>query len=273
MAASPSEPSWRSFGKNSVIDLRGKVALITGAASGIGLATARALAAQEVRLVLLDRDPKLPDLQKEFACMGSVADVDDLPSLEALVQRATQELGGLDLVFANAGTNGVWAPLAQLDPTEWEQTLRVNLTGTFLTIRAALPALRARGGGSIIVTASVNGTRMFSNTGCTAYACSKAGQVALVKMLALELAPENIRVNVICPGYIESNIHAQTIRRQLDTVGVRAEYPDGTVPLSQKGVGKPEQVASVVLFLASELSSHVTGTEIFVDGAQSLLQG
>jgi NAD(P)-dependent dehydrogenase (short-subunit alcohol dehydrogenase family) len=134
-----------------------------------------------------------------------------------------------------------------------------------------VPYLKSRGG-SIVVTSSVNGTRMFSNTGATAYSVSKAGQVALVKMLAVELAAHGIRVNVICPGQIESEIDDNT-EHDNDSVRIPVEFPKGHIPLTGRAPGKAEQVASVVLFLASSASSHVTGAEIFIDGAQSLLQG
>jgi NAD(P)-dependent dehydrogenase (short-subunit alcohol dehydrogenase family) len=192
--------------------------------------------------------------------------------VEEAIRTTVDELGGLDIVFANAGVNGVWAPIEQLDPDEWKKTLDINLTGTFLTVKCAVPVLREAGGGSIIVTSSVNGTRMFSNTGASAYATSKAGQVALVKMLAPELAPHGIRINVICPGAIETAIDENTERRNLEHAGLPVEFPEGKIPLGGKP-GSADQVAQLVLFLASDMSSHITGTEIWIDGGQSLLQG
>lgn len=108
--------------------------------------------------------------------------------------------GRLDVVFANAGINGVQAPIGDLTPEEWDRTINVNLRGTFLTIRYTVPHLKKAGGGAIIVTSSINGTRYFANSGATAYAVSKAGQLAMVQMLAVELGPSNIRINAICPG-------------------------------------------------------------------------
>jgi NAD(P)-dependent dehydrogenase (short-subunit alcohol dehydrogenase family) len=176
-------------------------------------------------------------------------------------------------VFANAGINGVWAGIEELTPEDWDTTLNTNLRGTFLTIKHAVPYLK-RQGGSVIVTSSVNGTRMFSNTGASAYATSKAGQVALTKMLALELADEKIRVNVICPGWIETQIGDNTEKRsEADELRPPVQYPEGAVPLTHGSPGTPEQVAQLVLFLASDASSHITGTEIYIDGGQSLFQG
>src|SRR5205085_3308264 len=123
--------------------------------------------------------------------------------------------GGLHVVFANAGVNGVWAPIEELSVEDWRSTIAINLTGTFLTIKFAAPHMR-RSGGSIVVCASVNGTRIFSNSGASAYATSKAGQVALTKMLAVELARSRIRLNVICPGAIDTEIDQNTEPRDVE---------------------------------------------------------
>ena len=124
--------------------------------------------------------------------------------MEGAVEQMVERWGRLDVVFANAGVNGVWAPIEELEPEEW-RTIDINLSGTFFTVKYAVPHLKKRGG-SVIITSSVNGTRIFSNTGATAYSCSKAAQVAFAKMVALELAPRKVRVNVICPGAIETKI-------------------------------------------------------------------
>lgn len=259
-------------------DLGGRVALITGGASGIGWGAAQVLARQGARVALLGRtqedlDEAVGKLRDEgYEALACVADVGDSSALEKAVGEVRERWGRLDIVFANAGVNGVWAPLEELTEKEWRDTIDINLTGTFLTLKATLPMLKERGG-SVIITASVNGTRMFSNTGATAYATSKAGQVAFAKMVALELAPSKVRVNVICPGWIESEIDDNTEKRDLEQVKTPVEFPEGAVPLTHGGPGTAEQVGNVVLFLASDLSSHVTGTEIWIDGAQSLLQG
>src|SRR5690606_13470790 len=138
--------------------------------------------------------------------------------------------GGINIVFANAGVNGVWAPIEELTPEEWDETIAVNLRGTFLTIKYTVPYLKQRGG-SIVVNSSINGTRVFSNTGATAYAATKAAQVALTKMLALELAPHAVRINVVCPGAISTQIGENTQKRDLDELGVPVEFPEGWHPL------------------------------------------
>ncbi len=203
--------------------------------------------------------------------MPLAADVSQPDHMQQAIQQAGERWGRMDIVFANAGINGVWAPLEELEPEEWDRTLSINLKGTFLTVKYAIPYLK-RQGGSVIVTSSVNGTRIFSNTGATAYSCSKGGQVIFTQMVALELARYGIRVNAICPGAIETNIGQRTEQRDTDEVKIPVEFPEGSHPLEGRA-GTPEQVAQVVLFLASDASSHVTGTPIWVEGAESLLIG
>ncbi|HEY3377186.1 MAG TPA: SDR family NAD(P)-dependent oxidoreductase [Armatimonadota bacterium] len=258
--------------------LQGKVALITGGGSGIGKATALLMAREGCKVAVLDRvEARDEETLAEIERGGGeglllAADVANQQEMEAAVGQVVARWGRLDIVFANAGINGVWAPLDELALAEWNETLTINLTGTFLAVRAALPALRERGG-SVIITSSINGNRVFSNTGATAYSCSKAAQVAFAKMVALEVAKHKIRVNVICPGGIRTNIGQNTEQRDLEKVREPAEYPEGTIPLTDGGPGCPAQVARLVLFLASDASDLITGTEIYIDGAESLLQG
>ena len=236
------------------------------------------LAQEGAKVGALGRDDKeLQDVvdritHKDGEAMSLVADVSQPDQVRQAVKQLVDRWGRLDVVFANAGINGVWAPLEELEPEEWDQTLEVNLKGTFLTVKYAVPHLKKRGG-SIIVTSSVNGTRIFSNTGATAYSCSKAGQVAFTKMVALELARHRIRANVICPGAIETNIDENTEQRDLEAVREPVEYPEGKIPLTDGKPGTSEQVAQLVLFLASDASSHISGTEIWIDGTESLLMG
>jgi NAD(P)-dependent dehydrogenase (short-subunit alcohol dehydrogenase family) len=192
--------------------------------------------------------------------------------MERAIAQLVERFERLDIVVANAGINGVWAPLESLEPDEWNQTIGVNLTGTFLTMKYAVPHLRETRG-NVIINASINGTRVFSNCGATAYACSKAAQVAMAKMAALELSRYGIRVNVVCPGSIATPIHDKTVQRELETVSAPVEYPEGTVPLTHGKVGSPAEVARLMLFLASRASRHITGTEIWIDGGESLLMG
>ena len=263
---------------NGAQALADRVALVTGAGSGIGAAAAERLAAAGARVALVGRTAsELEAVAQRIRDAGGtarveVADVSDAAAMQRATDATATEWGRLDVVFANAGVNGVWAPIEELAPEEFEATLRTNLLGTFLTIKYAVPHLKRRGG-SVVVCASINGTRVFSNTGATAYSASKAGQVAMTKMLALELAKHRVRVNVVCPGAIATSIDENTEKRDVEREKEPVEYPAGEIPLTDGRPGSAEQVAELVLFLASDASRHVTGTEVWIDGGQSLLIG
>lgn len=252
--------------------------MITGAGSGIGKATALKLSAEGARVALLGRT--MDELRrtaeevrsKHGDALELLADIADEASLKRVLSDLKSKWRRLDILVANAGVNGVWAPLEQIKLEEWEQTHSINVRGTFLTIRESLPLLKDNGG-CIVVVASVNGTRIFSNAGATAYSCSKAAQVAMAKMLAVELGPFHIRVNVVCPGAISTEIDDNAQKRDIESVRIPVEYPQGAIPLTRDQPGKPEDVAELIWFLASDYAGHITGSEIHIDGAQSLLQG
>lgn len=258
--------------------LKGKVALVTGGGSGLGEAAARVLAREGAKVAVVGRsEDELREVAESIKAEGGeaaavTADIAEPQAMEKAVKQVVDRWGRLDIVFANAGINGVWAPLEDLTPEDWQETINVNLNGTFYTIKYAAPYLK-RNGGSVIITSSVNGTRIFSNTGATAYSCTKAAQVAMAKMLALELAKHRVRVNVICPGAIESEIDDNTEKRNVEQEKEPVEFPEGEIPLTDGTPGKAEDVGELVLFLASDASRHITGTEVWIDGGQSLLQG
>lgn len=260
------------------LSLDSKVALITGGSSGIGKGAAVEMAKQGAGIALLGRTPdELKETGREIEALGAVcrtykADVSDAKALKTAIDQAAADFGRLDIVFANAGVNGVWAPIDDITEEEYDQTMDINLKGTFLTIKYTVPHLRKQGQGSIIVTSSVNGNRMFSNTGATVYATSKAGQVAMAKMLAIELGRQNIRVNVICPGAIKTEIGDNTEHRNTKGLGQPVQYPEGQIPLG-KGAGTIEQVGRLALFLASDAADHINGEVVYIDGGQSLVQG
>lgn len=260
------------------MQLTNKVAVVTGAGSGIGRAAAYLLAQAGAKIATIDRTPEdsQATIDKITQTGGegivTIADISQPDEMQQAYQKIIDKFGRIDIVFANAGINGVWAPIEDLAPEEWDKTIDTNLKGTFLTVKYAVPHLK-RQGGSVIITASVNGTRIFSNTGATAYSCSKAAQVAFTKMVALELAKHHIRVNVICPGAIETNIDENTKARDLDQIQEPAEFPEGKIPLTDGKPGSADQVAQLVLFLASDASSHISGTEVWIDGTESLLKG
>lgn len=258
--------------------LEGKVAFVTGVGSGIGKAAALLLARAGARVAGLTLQQKEADATcqtirdqggEAIALAGDVSSSSDLEGAAARIQR---EWGRLDVVVANAGINGLWAPLDEIGEKEWDQTLETNLKGTFLTVKHALPLLK-RTGGSVVIVASVNGTRIFSNSGATAYSSSKAAQVAFSRMTALELAKHRIRVNTICPGAIDTRIGENTTHQNLEAIREPVVFPQGEIPLTDGKSGSAEQVARLIWFLSSDLSDHITGTEVYIDGGQSLLQG
>jgi NAD(P)-dependent dehydrogenase (short-subunit alcohol dehydrogenase family) len=260
------------------MELTNKVAMVTGAGSGIGKAAAILMAKHGAKITAVGRtadelDETVAEIKNNGGtAIASICDISKPEDMQKAVADTIQQFGRLDIVFANAGINGVWAPIEDLKPEEWRKTVDVNLNGTFFTIKYAIPHLKKQGG-SIIITSSVNGTRIFSNTGATAYSCTKAAQVAFTQMAALELAKHKIRVNVICPGAITTSIDENTQKKGLEKEKEPVEFPQGKIPLTDGEPGTSEQVADLVLFLASDRSSHITGTPIWIDGAESLLMG
>jgi len=258
--------------------LEGKVALVTGAGSGIGKAAALALGKAGASVVVMSRTAEeVEKTAQEIEKAGGrakamTADTSDDAAMKELVSTLVNEFGRLDIVVANAGINGMWAPIDDLKPDEWDKTISVNLRGTYLTIHHTVPRLKKVGGGSIIIVSSINGTRTFTNPGATAYSVTKAGQVAMAQQLAVELGEHRIRVNAICPGAIESEISDNTETRNAEKAEVPVEFPEGDIPLTGGEPGKAEDVADLVLFLASDASRHITGSPIWIDGAQSLLR-
>ena len=262
------------------MELEHQIAFITGAGSGIGRAAARRLAVEGAKVGAFDHDERGAQetvrlIQAArgdaFALAGDVSRPEDV---QRAVDTTAAKFGRLDIVFANAGINGAWAPFDELTPEEWDRTMAVNLRGTFLTAKYAVPHLRRAGGGSIVITSSVNGTRVFSNPGASAYSCTKAAQVAFARTAALELAKDRIRVNVVCPGMIASNVEGSKEQRHVERAEEPHEFPAGKVPLTDGRPGRAEDVAELVLFLASKRrSGHITGTPLWIDGAESLLQG
>jgi NAD(P)-dependent dehydrogenase (short-subunit alcohol dehydrogenase family) len=257
------------------MSFKGRVAVITGGGSGIGRATALKFAGDGARIAVVGRtEEELQEAVDEIQQAGgeglvAVADISEPDEMKSVMDRIVSQWGRIDTVFANAGVNGTWARIEDLEIDEWDQTISINLSGTFYTLKYAVPHLKKQGG-SIIINSSVNGTRVFSNTGATAYASTKAAQVAMAKMLALELAGSGVRVNVICPGAIETSIEDNTEQRDTEEMGVPVEFPEGWHPLRGEP-GSSEDVADLVYFLASDAARHITGTELWIDGGESLI--
>jgi NAD(P)-dependent dehydrogenase (short-subunit alcohol dehydrogenase family) len=260
------------------MQLAGRVAFVTGAGSGIGKAAALAMAREGARIAAFDiLRQRAEEVSAEIAALGGEAlplsgDVSSVEDVQAAIAQIGAKWDRLDIVIANAGINGVWTSLEEMTPEEWDRIMDVNLKGTFLSVKYALPYLK-RNGGAIVCVASVNGTRMFSNTGATAYACSKGGQVIFTKMTAVELAKHRIRINAICPGGVATQLSQNTWRRNLEAIRHPVEFPEGPIPLTGRTPAQPDQLGKLILFLVSDNADHITGTEMWIDGGQSLVTG
>jgi NAD(P)-dependent dehydrogenase (short-subunit alcohol dehydrogenase family) len=246
--------------------LDGKVAIVTGAASGIGRASALLFAQEGAAVVAADLADALDATvaavkERGGRAVAVRADAGSEADVEALVARAVSEYGGLDIFFANAGiTGGVLGGYFDATPEVWMDTLRVNLVGPFLAVKHGAPAIKARGGGAIICTASVAGLR--AGAGPAPYSASKAGVINLVQTASQELAGTGVRVNAICPGLIETGM------TRFAYEGARAvgkEDRIGRLNPMLRG-GEPEEIASAALFLASPAASYVNGHALVVDG-------
>jgi NAD(P)-dependent dehydrogenase (short-subunit alcohol dehydrogenase family) len=235
--------------------LEGKVAIITGAASGIGEATADLFRSEGATVVAADRTEGVDVVSVDA---GSEADV------ERLVEQTVADHGGVDVFFANAGISGGLAGIFEQSSADWEEILRVNLIGPFLAIKYAAPHMKQRGGGSIVCTASVAGIR--AGAGGAAYSASKAGVINLVKTAAAQLCDSNIRVNAICPGLIETGM-TQGIYDMARAAG-KQEMIGQLNPLRRGG--EPIEIANVALFLASDESSYINGHALVADGGLSI---
>ena len=231
--------------------LEGKVAIVTGAASGIGKATVELFRAEGATVLGADVSATGDILQADAGNEGDV---------QRLIEEVADLYDGLDVVFANAGISGGFASIADQSAEDWAEILRVNLIGPFLAIKYAAPILQRRGGGSIICTASVAGLR--SGAGGAAYSASKAGVISLVQSAAQQLSGSNVRVNAICPGLIETGM-----TRPIYDLARERGKADRIGELNPLGRGgQPIEIARAALFLASDESSYVNGAAIVVDG-------
>ena len=248
--------------------LSGKVAIVTGASSGIGRATAKLFAAEGAKVVVgARREAELAELAREIRAAGGEAlalagDVQSEQYAKDLVAAAVKSYGRLDIAFNNAGTLGPIGPSTEVDIAAWNEALAVNLTSAFLGAKHQIPALLKQGGGSIIFTSTFVGYSA-SFPGVAAYAASKAGLVGLTQTLAAEYGPQGVRVNAILPGAVDTPMY----RAFNDTDDKRSWL---TNLHALKRAGKPEELARSVLYLASDNSAFVSGTAHLIDGGLSI---
>ncbi|SBW11271.1 Glucose 1-dehydrogenase [uncultured Alphaproteobacteria bacterium] len=246
--------------------LEGKVAVITGASSGIGRAIARLFAEHGAAVVLgARRRDRLDEVVAEIRAEGgrayaSAGDVGLPETHERLVADAIHEFGGLDIAVNNAGTVGAAKPLAEIAPEDWQRTLTVNLTAAYLGARSQIPAMLERGGGSIVFTSSFVGTSV-GLPGMAAYGASKAGLMGLVKGIAADYAARGIRANALLPGGVDTEMAGDQSQKDW-AAGLHA----------MKRIARPEEIASAALFLSSSLASFVTGSALFADGGNAAVK-
>jgi NAD(P)-dependent dehydrogenase (short-subunit alcohol dehydrogenase family) len=248
--------------------LTGKVAIVTGASSGIGHAVARLFATSGARVVVGARRPvELERLVAEIGAAGGEAmdlagDVCDEGYARALVDLAETHFGGLDIAFNNAGTLGEMGPTTEISARSFAETLTTNLTGAFLGAKHQIPGMLNRGGGSLIFTSSIAGHTV-GFPGVASYCASKAGLIGLTMSLAAEFGSRGIRVNAILPGAVDTPLY-----REMNTTTEAQNFVAGLHAL--KRVSSPEELARSVLFLASDHSSFLTGSAVIVDGGASI---
>ncbi|MGB7875243.1 MAG: glucose 1-dehydrogenase [Anaerolineales bacterium] len=251
--------------KDNPFDLTGKVAIITGASRGIGLAIAESFAAAGAKVVLASRkQDALDQAAEKIQTEGGIAfpmaaHTGDPEAVRALVSASLERFGGVDILVNNAATNPHFGPILTSEESHWDKILEVNLKGYFRMAKACVGSMRERGGGKIINLASVAG--MQHQQGMGIYGISKAGVLMLTRTLAVELAAEDIQVNALAPGFIQTRFSQVLWETPEIHQQIIAQIP-------QKRLGQPEEVTGLALYLASAASNFTTGAILLVDGGQ-----
>jgi NAD(P)-dependent dehydrogenase (short-subunit alcohol dehydrogenase family) len=246
---------------------QGKVALVTGATSGIGRAAAMKFAAEGARVALVGRNADALDATRKAMASGGEgalpirADITREDDVRRLVEETIRALGGVDVVVCAAGVIGTGS-IETTTPELWDQMMAVNVRSVYRLVQLALPSLAARKG-NVVVVSSVNGQRAFPNV--LAYCCSKAAVDQFVMCASLELAPKGVRINAVNPGVTRTNLHRRSGMTEADYAAF-VERSRTTHPIGR--IGEPEEVADMILFLASERAAMITGNCVFVDGGR-----
>ncbi|MEE4281205.1 MAG: glucose 1-dehydrogenase [Pseudomonadales bacterium] len=247
--------------------LEGKVAIITGGAGGIGKAVGKRFVAEGADVLLVDLD----ETQLATACaeIGSnkvsyfVGDVTRMEDNQAMVDTATERYGGVDTFLANAGIEGDVSPIVDYDEARFEQVMAVNVKGPFLGLKAAIPALQARGGGSVIITSSIAGVK--GGPGVAPYVTSKHAVIGMMKSAAKEVAADNIRVNTVNPSPVDTRMMRSLEEGMAPGAAEQAKAAmEASIPLGR--YAQPEDIANIMLFLASDDGAFVTGSVYLADG-------
>jgi len=241
-----------------------KVAVVTGGASGIGAATARLLTAEGARTVICDLDAdRGAAVAGELGAAYYRCDVSDRAAVESTIEAIDARFSKIHILVNNAGIGVDLATTPTLDPDTWERVLAVDLSSVFYTCRVVIPVMQRHGGGAIVNTASVSG--LAGDYGFTVYNAAKGGVVNYTRALAIDHAHQNIRVNAVCPGLIDTPLTAG-----IDDMGVRSLWLSG-IPMGRAGT--PEEIAAVIAFLASDAASYVTGCVVVADGGVTAATG
>lgn len=248
-------------------DLTGKVAIVTGASRGIGAAIALTLAEAGARVVLASRKQEnVETVAAQIRAQGGAATAvaahtGDTAAVATLVESAVAAYGGVDILVNNAATNPHFGPLLTAEESHWDKTFDVNVKGYLRVIKACVPVMQARGGGKVINLASIAGK--IPQPGMGVYCVTKAGVIMLTEVLAAELAPLNIQVNAIAPGFVKTKFSAAIWSNAAMNEAVLASIP-------QRRMAEPEEIAGIALYLASPAASFTTGATILVDGGQAV---
>ena len=250
--------------------LDGKVAIITGGSGGIGRAAGRMFVSEGADVLLVDLNEDA--LKEACAEIGSnrvdycVADVTSNADNERMVAKATEKFGGVDVFLANAGIEGDVLPIEAYDEDRFEQVMAVNVKGVFLGLKHTMPAMRERGGGSVVITSSVAGVG--GTPGLSAYVTSKHAVIGLMRTAAKEGAPDNIRVNTVNPSPVETRM-MRSLEAGMSPDDVDAAKASISANIPMQRYGEPDEIAKVMLFLASDDSSWVTGSVQMADGGST----